>query len=264
MALQVDTAQLTELMEHFYLLTGIRIVIFDRELQKLCAVPDADSAFCTRIRQDAVQRTRCIACDTDAARRCRTDGALHIYTCHAGLTEAAFPLQFNGVTFGFIMLGQLINSDSSSVAQIARYAPNLRAEAAALTAKSQAEIRAAAKLMEACACYLWVSELIRGDDGDAAFRLARYIDEHLNEPLHLDTVCRALGISRRKLYALADSLYGMKPAAYIRARRMAQATELLRAGSSVADTAAAVGISDYNYFSKMYRRITGERPSHVK
>ena len=125
-------------------------------------------------------------------------------------------------------------------------------------------VRTAAKLMEACACYLWVNELIRGDDGDAAFRLTRYIDEHLDGVLHIESICDALGISRRKLYALSQSLYGMPPAAYIRTRRIAQATGLLRTGTSVADTAAAVGISDYNYFSKVYRRITGERPSRVK
>ncbi len=261
MALRMNVERLTGLMADFYLLTGIRTVIYDRGLEKVCEFPEKDSAFCSGVWVDPVLSRLCSACDADACRRCQADGALHIYTCHAGLTEAVCPLQFGGVTFGFIMLGQLINSDTSSAAQIGRYAPALRAETASLPAKTGAEIRAAAKLMEACACYLWANELIRGDDGDAAFRLTRYIDEHLDEALSIEGLCGALALSRRKLYALSESLYGMPPAAYIRARRMAQAAGLLRAGTSVADAAAAVGIGDYNYFSKMYRKANGHCPS---
>lgn len=269
MALRIDRKKLTELMKDFHTLSGIRLVIFDRELEKVCSVPERECDFCTLMKSDPVSKKLCRACDEKGCRQSREQGGLYIYTCHAGLTEAVFPLRYGGVTFGYIMFGQLIDSGGKTTKeQISSYASAFFEKTAPavekLTVKDPEQILAAAKLMETCACYLWVSEMISGDDGDLAFRIADYIDKNLAQSLSVDSLCDFFRISRRKLYSLSEELFGMPPAAYIRRRRIEKATQLLSSGHTVCAASEAVGIADYNYFSKLYRRQTGNLPGNVR
>ncbi len=271
MDVRFDADKLQELLRDFHTLTGMRLVIFDRSFAKLCAWPDEDCEFCTRIKQNPQARRLCGNCDEEACRLCGQTDRLHIYTCHAGLTEAVLPLKMDGINLGYIMLGQNFSRESKAkrlgelTEYAVRYIPDdVERLVSELSDRSDEEIRAAAKLMETCACYLWVRELIRVDDGSVIIRLSHYIDENLQADLSVTAICSRFGISRNRLYQLAENYFGCPIAAYIRKKRIEQATRLLREGASVAEAAEAVGLFDYNYFSKIYKRETGTLPSKIR
>ncbi|MBQ8510350.1 MAG: PocR ligand-binding domain-containing protein [Clostridia bacterium] len=271
MNIRFDTDKLRELLRDFHTLTGMRLVIFDDSFNKLCAWPDEDCEFCTRIKQDSRARRLCGNCDEEACRLCCQTDRLYIYSCHAGLTEAVLPLKMDGINLGYIMLGQNISQESKAehFDQLVDYAEKFIPDDASrliegLSTRSDEEIRAAAKLMETCACYLWVRELISVDDGSIVIRLSRYIDDNLSADLSADALCDQFGISRNRLYRIAGDYFGCGIAAYIRRKRVEKATSLLREGATVAEAAEAVGLYDYNYFSKIYKRETGMLPSRVR
>ena len=266
-----DNQQLKELLNNFYTLTKIRIVIFDRDFNKILSVPEYECNFCAALKKNIRAFEKCCQSDREACRICKETGKLHIYKCHTGLIEAVSPLQMNNIHLGYIMLGQIIDKSDkkNKKSDILNYVSDFtdmdfNDYFDKLTAKRTDQIHAAAKIMEICAYYLWVAEMIKINDDNIVLRLTNYINENLQSDLSVDYLCYHFNISRRQLYNISNSYYGMGIAKFIRKKRIEKAKQLLKAGYSVADTAALAGFYDYNYFSKVFRAETGVLPSKIK
>ena len=268
MNISFDADKLYETMTNFYNLTKIRIVFFDDNFNKILSVPQYDCEFCTAFMENPTLGKHCISCDENARSVCRKTSSIYIYTCHAGLTEAIFPLKFNGIILGYIMLGQIIDKSEKKKKkdEILSYAyqyidKDLDEAYSKLTTKSKKQINAAANIMEACACYLWVSRLVQVNEDSLAVLISRYIDRNLTSDLSVDALCSHFHISRNKLYKISHDTYGISVAAYVRKKRVSKAASLLKSGYTVADAAISSGFEDYNYFSEIFKKETGIIPS---
>lgn len=268
MNITFDNEKLYEIMVHFYTLTKIRIVMFDDNFNQIVSVPDNDCGFCGALKENAVLNERCKLCDTNARSVCRNTNNIHTYTCHVGLTEAIAPIKMNGIILGYIMLGQIIDKSEKKEKknEILSYARdytdrNLAEEYDKLTTKNKKQIEAAAKIMEACACYLWANRLVRVNEDCLAVLISTYINNNLTADLSVDALCSHFRISRNKLYKISRDSYGMGIAAYIRKQRVQNAASLLKSGSTVANAAISSGFEDYNYFSEIFKNETGILPS---
>lgn len=76
----------------------------------------------------------------------------------------------------------------------------------------------------------------------------------------IDTLCRAVGVSRRTLQYVFQRELGMRPLAYVRALRLNEARRRIRQGASVTDAATAAGFWHFGRFSHDYRALFGELP----
>lgn len=267
-----EKEKLTELMRDFYTLTRIRLVLFDSDFKRVAAYPENECEFCRKIKESTKGQELCAKSDKEAFERClRVQSSFEIYKCHAGLIEAVSPLKMNDIVIGYIMFGQIVEKSDKRTNKdkiteyLSEYTDNDTAEAerlfTSLISKSDTQISAAAKIMESCACYLCVSELFKVDEGELIFHLDNYINNNIAEDLTAEHLCRRFGISKNKLYALSASIYGTGIADYIRKKKVAIAGKYLKQGFSVADSAEKAGFSDYNYFSKIFKRETGVLPS---
>ena len=61
--LQINTDNLYRVLKDFYILTGIRIVVFDGEFQEILAYPPQLEGFCGVLRQDPLADAKCRASD---------------------------------------------------------------------------------------------------------------------------------------------------------------------------------------------------------
>ena len=88
------------------------------------------------------------------------------------------------------------------------------------------------------------------------------IERHWLEPFPLDALAKRHGMSASTLYRLFIRLFGQSPLEYLIGLRIARAQELLvRSSQSIGEVAQATGFQDSNYFSRCFRRVTGETPS---
>lgn len=70
------------------------------------------------------------------------------------------------------------------------------------------------------------------------------------------------GLSETHFRRLWSRLFGSTPSAYLRARRMQRARDLLLSGLySVSEAAREVGYADPNYFARIFRQETGITPT---
>jgi len=92
-----------------------------------------------------------------------------------------------------------------------------------------------------------------------------YIEEHYDRPIPLEQLAKMAHISPRHLLRTFREATGLTPIEYLLRRRIRKATDLLQTEDmNVTEVAFAVGFTDGNYFSRQFRRITGQTPSSVK
>lgn len=89
----------------------------------------------------------------------------------------------------------------------------------------------------------------------------RQMQRRLEEPLTLQAVAASCHVSPSYLQKLLRRQLGLSYSQYLQSARLAQAEYLLRSSSlSVKEVAAAVGIPDANYFSRVFRKCHGCSP----
>ncbi|HEX8060989.1 MAG TPA: nickel-binding protein [Cyclobacteriaceae bacterium] len=91
------------------------------------------------------------------------------------------------------------------------------------------------------------------------------MDEQLsNESFHIDTLVKAVGMSRAQLYRKIQALAGKAPNSFIRDLRLEKARGLLkRKTGNVAEVAYEVGFSNPSYFAKCFAKRFGCLPSQL-
>lgn len=100
--------------------------------------------------------------------------------------------------------------------------------------------------------------------GDVLVHLRRardHADRHYAEPLDLARLAAVASLSKYHFHRLFAATYGCTPAAYLSARRIERAQDLLRATNlTVTEVCHAVGFSSLGSFSSTFHRIVGESP----
>ncbi|MDA3854055.1 MAG: response regulator, partial [Bacteroidales bacterium] len=91
------------------------------------------------------------------------------------------------------------------------------------------------------------------------------IDNMSNEQMNVEFLVEKMGYSRTLFYKKMRSFSGYAPNEYIRIVRMKEPARLLTTSDrTINEISSLVGISDSNYFSKMFKKHFGESPSAYK
>lgn len=103
--------------------------------------------------------------------------------------------------------------------------------------------------------------------GDASIQYTRkvlqYIAYHYSTCSNLDQVAGELGITKSYLCHTFKEHTGYTVIHYINRFRCYKAMSLIADGLPVTQAAAQVGFDDYNYFSRLFKKIIGFPPSQV-
>ena len=91
-----------------------------------------------------------------------------------------------------------------------------------------------------------------------------YIEaEYHREEFDIAYLCRLMNISRSTLYRLFEEEVGCSPSEYLIRYRVTQARKMLSKGASVKSAALSCGFDDPLYFSRLFYKVTGVRPSRL-
>ncbi|MCD7744209.1 MAG: helix-turn-helix transcriptional regulator [Lachnospiraceae bacterium] len=95
--------------------------------------------------------------------------------------------------------------------------------------------------------------------------MLRTIDQDLSQPLTLTYFARMLNVNSSYLSHLFSKEVGMPLTEYVTAQRISYAADLLLTTAQPIKTIAKkAGISDVQYFSRLFKRRTGQTPSQYR
>lgn len=151
------------------------------------------------------------------------------------------------------------------------------AEAVKLVAHLTAELtnKAAGYRYMACAhlmnligflsrCYTRTS--IRGNQSIMGIgEVLSHIEKNFNQPITVSKLTRIAHMSESSLTRTFKKMMGRTPMEHVIWVRIAKASDMLRQDDTrVTETALRCGFNDSNYFSRQFRRITGNSPRQIK
>lgn len=268
-----DVENLKELLRDFYVAVGIRISIFDDEFNMVAEYPEEAPEYCKLIRSTNEGKTGCQKCDVAACERAKKLRKPHIYTCHAGITEAITPIQLGGGVLGYAILAHMLPKEGCEEATIkaceaaekygVKKADGLKA-ISSITKKSTAEMRAAVSILDAVASFVYVKNLAAWKNEDISADIEKYVKANLSERLSNDALCKKFNVSRSSLYQISLKAFGMGIMQYVSYCRIEKAKALLLENKSVTEVADKCGYNEYTYFCKVFKETIGVSPSEYK
>ena len=96
-------------------------------------------------------------------------------------------------------------------------------------------------------------------------KFERVVDQHYhNHSFDLGQMATAMDMSERQLQRKLRSLTGRTPSEYVKTFRLSKSLEYLLAGSSIRDTAKAVGFSSQAYFASCFKAEYGRTPTQYR
>ncbi|WP_196603326.1 PocR ligand-binding domain-containing protein [Pectinatus haikarae] len=273
-----DIEKLKKLLQCFYIITHIRITIFDSDLHEIIAYPSHIPEFCYLARKNNYIDNACKECDKQACEKVKTTAKTYIYNCHMGLIEAISPIKIRNIVIGYLMFGHLrqsiekvkgwhlVKSNFDNYLLTTKQLRNLQYAYNNNTRYfSEEYLIAAVQILETVASYVHVNHMADLEYDALPVQIDSYITEHLTENLSCQSICEHFQISRSKLYKLVTNNYGVGIATYIRKCRIEKAKILLKKSTfSIKDIAYFTGFTDYNYFTKIFKKMTEKTPRDYK
>lgn len=269
MSLFFHDTELKSLMEDFFMLSGMRIVLFDENFNELTAYPTNREYFCSCMRENEDFDKKCRECDEQAFIKCRQMKSLYIYKCHAGLVEAIAPITENSRIIGYMVFGQI--TDDKNKTEITtkiemllkeyKIKSDLKTLIKKIKYRNNRQILAASKIMDACTGYIQLKEIVHPSGKQLIKPIESFIDTHIDEEITINRLCDEFNISRTRLYDIMHEYIDGGIAAFIRKKRLQHAKQLLKNNDmTIAEISDAVGFSDYNYFLRVFKKEFGISP----
>ncbi len=270
--LNFDLQLTKKLLTHLGYLTKASVQLYDENFEGTYACTEPCNQFCQMVKCHYADR--CKNSDSGAMQKVKQsdDNNMH-YACHFGMKEMVIKLQ-RGKIYGYIVIGPMrdTRTEKQSLAAITQYCAeyglnekemrNLYFKA---TRFSQQKYEAIKELTFAIFEYAVNKNLITVKHNVFENTIAPYIKANLDKPLDSESLCEAFCMSEKQIYTAVVKSTGIPPKKYITAQRMLGARELIEnTDEPLTDIADKVGIHDYNYFGKIFRKTFGHAPSFYR
>lgn len=260
MIINYNVEMLNYLIKNLFDLTGICISVLDTDYKVLtnCS-PDFD--FCSLLQRTEKEQANCKNCDEKILKKCSQSKKLESHICRAGLYDAALPITKNNNIVGYVIMGRVRSANSP---QELVYFPNtnqdnddLKLLYNKLPILKEEQLIALYNIFS-CIFFDEAINIIYDTSINAAIE---FINDNLKEPLRISMLCKKLNVSANYLYDAFRENLNCTVNDYITGQRMERAKKLLlETNLPIGSVAEEVGINNYTYFFKLFKKINGISP----
>jgi len=240
------------------------------------------SPYCLFLKSHGPLWDRCQAQSRALGKRCR-GGECFAGLCYAGFSELVLPVRYEGRLIAAVCAGGFELDGDESRLRRERLARAHRIDRGALEAHYQssmtapapdlATFRAAAGIL-ADFCRMYYAALAGSGviDPNAALvgdssqlnilsNVVEYVHLHFDQDIRLKDVATFCGCSESYISHLFNRHMHVNLNRFVNQVRVKHARRMLAGGADVIRAALACGFSDPNYFSSVFRRVTGVTPT---
>lgn len=268
MKITYDKEKIEKIIHDLSCITGLSFAFYDTEEIPgcICTREKEDDEFCLRIHETEEGQKRCQCSDIQLIQLCRAKGEAVSHICHAGICDTAVPVTKNGITAGFIIIGrvrtnEILENTDKRLDWLGDSQKEIERRYKRLSYLSEEKLASLKRLIS----NLLFESAVRIDHDSVIAGAVAYIDNNLQNDLSVNTLCQVLFISKNRLYKAFKSTFNCTVNEYITNERINRSKELFTSTSSTSrQISDAVGINNYTYFSKLFKKSTGLSPSEYR
>lgn len=262
-----------KLLSHLGYLAKTSVQLYDENFDGTYACTEPGNKFCEMVKCQYADR--CNHSDSGAMERIVStkEDCFH-YSCHFGMKEMVVSLRHENVIYGYILIGPMrdTRAEKHVLHQISDYCKQygydekeMRDRYFKTTRFSQQKFEAIRELAFAIFEYALSKNLIMIKTNVFENVIAPYIKNNLDQSLDLQSICKVLHMSEKQIYTATTKATGLPPKKYITAQKMQAARKMIETTDEpLTAIAAKVGIQDYNYFGKVFKKTFGHAPNYYK
>lgn len=271
--LRLNVTRISELLTNLQELTNLRFSLHTIGAEELVTA-NRRSEFCNLICQTKNGYKKCFESDLAGIEAVKSLEEPYQYRCHAGVIDTTIPIMDHGNLIAIIFFGQILD-DSPIETQWRRTEKMIQWHSDPMALKnafyrlprlSGRAIRAAYEIINTCVSEVRLSQMVSLEQMTDYERLMMYLKSHYKEVLTADKISEDLAMSKSRLYrAVSESSSGKSLNQLITEERVYVAKKLLKTTSaSIREIGSSVGIYDYNYFAKIFKKVTGRTPTDYR
>lgn len=198
------------------------------------------------------------------------DADYFYYVCPCGHIEIASIVKFDDKIVGYIIIGPFSAPDDNVKAKIRlqRFIERFHLDKDEIKklyygAEPFAEdkFNSIKVIISSLVEYMQLKEYIVADDDFFTGYMTTYIKDNLDQNLSVEHLCHEFGMSTTLLYKLFKTKADATPQQFVKEMRLKKACKLLRTTNfQLQKICSLVGVNDYNYFIKVFKRFYGLTP----
>ncbi|ONI43690.1 hypothetical protein AN641_09240 [Candidatus Epulonipiscioides gigas] len=256
--------EIQNMLIDFYNLTGFRIALFDNNFQELLAYPNRLSSFCKLIRTNEELHNICKHSDYQSFCKCRKIGSMVNYQCHLGLTEIIIPIKLEHRIIGYLMTGQIYENNTKFdnwnmiYNYLKQYNLNLTQLENIYRDKEKlntSKILSANNMINLMIYYLAQTDKIIVNENTLSYKIDKFILDNISNSIDVNMLCKKFNYQKTTFYKLTNEIYGISIMKHVAKLRIQMAKNLLSSTNlPISEVASLVGVDDYNYFSKIFKK----------
>lgn len=267
----MNMQEITSVLSDLHRISGFRISLHDTEFNEIAAFPEEHLPFCAAVHRIESEHKMCLMCDRNACLQALEKHDTYIYRCRYGLIEAVSPLYNFGTLTGFLMMGQVCDSDNENEKTVAKFFETYKEVIETeerediLPRVNSDTIDSYIKVMTICAKYLTLSNAIPPSKPTISELAKKYINDNIGKRIVIGDICDALKCSKSTLLTSFKRQYGITINTYITDLKLSIAQRMLSDGDkTINEIACELGFSDQSYFSKVFSTKYGIPPSEYR
>ena len=197
--------EIISVLAELYKITGFRVSLHGADYSEIAAYPAEKRQFCRMVHKLPGGLEQCVACDKAACKKALTDKTTHIYTCRYGFTEAVSPLYNFGTLTGFLMMGQVLETDKDGrplhkeIKNVDALGERMVALAKQTPLVDTDMLHSYVKIMTICAQYLTLSNAIPSTKQTVAQMAKKFIYDNYKTKITIADICDEIGCSKSTL-----------------------------------------------------------------
>ena len=267
-----DTLEIKSILKDFYSVSGIRISIHDTEFNEIYSYPSNATPFCKCLQQNSNVLKDCKSNDSAAFERVKKTGEVYVYKCRRGLYEAVAPIYHYDILSGYLMMGQICDSNPDSVDNVIKKASEILGDSKKAKELVKGVKTIDRKLIDSYINIMTVlAEYLTGTNRLITYHeklpqlIKEYINKNYSSKITLSILLQKFGCCNATLTNSFKKEYNLPIMTYLNEVRLEKSAEMIqKTRKSFKEISADCGFYDQNYFSKTFAKKYGCSPTKYK
>ena len=265
MEIKYNKAKFKQILDDFYTVLHVSMGIFDMHFNLLYTSGETPD-YCAKVRSTSHGVTSCACSDTQLLKRCAEKKQLVYHTCHAGLIDAAMPIFKKGLIVGYVTIGRLrTDTPFDKIYEKLNWLNSSKTEMQTAYGKLSTLSNAQLKSLSDLLSTIVFENAIDLETFDFQSGVVAYINDNLHSSLSVKDICSVMHMSKNVLYKNFTNAFGCTVNEFIILKRIEKAEELImQTKENLYDIAEQVGLSNYTYFCRVFKKYTGYTPTKYR